>query len=868
MKKVLIIIGGIFLFILLALFLAPILFKDKIHAAIDKQLDKNLNAQVFYDPDKFDLSLFRHFPDVTVSLEDFGIVGNAPFDKDTLAAVSSFEITVDIMSVIKDGPIEIVEIDLIRPVVNIILLEDGTANYDIAKSTATDTATNADPASIQIQEWTITDGFFVYDDRSLPMILTGEGIDHTGSGDFTQNVFDMMTHTEARSFSLFFDGIEYISDKELAADVTMDMDFDQMKFTFKENEAVLSQFAFGFEGFISMPEKDVDMNLSFSGKDIDLKSVLSLIPGVYQEYLDGVDASGRVALDGHIKGISNETSVPEIAIHMEVADGKVKYSDYPVPMEALELDASFLYPSLDLTQTSFTVDKFHMLLDGEEVSASLYFKDLEDYFWDLKLDGNLDLDKLTHVVKVEGTNLKGHVNAKIDSKGRMSDLEAGAYDKLPTSGTVKLDNFYYSNADVAQAVSISQASLSLSPEAIMINSFQGKAGNTDMNLTGKITNYLQYIMNDSAMIRGNMAFNSQLVDINEWMVESPDTAEVAPPTEAIRIPQNIDFALASDIKSIRYDNLNLQDFKGNVIIKDGTVKLERAGFNLLDGKFEISGTYESAPELAQPLFNFDFDVAKLSIPKAFQSFLTIQKLAPIAEKMKGEFNTDFALNGALSNDMLPILSGIHGAGLIKIANATVEDVKVLDAIGKFTSLGSSPVGATLRDVIMSAEIKDGRIHVDPFDVSLWGRDAIISGSTGLDGSLDYKLSMDVPSGQIGQTLNSAISSIAGIDNLVGDNVTINLGIKGFYNDPKVNLLSAKPGGKSAEGGVKAALKQEATKKIEETKAEIKKEVEVKKDSAINEVKQEVNQQVEETKQEAKDEVQKKAKDALKGVFGK
>ncbi|WP_258100191.1 AsmA family protein [Marinoscillum pacificum] len=878
MKKVLIILASLIGLILLAAVLVPIIFKDDIQAAIDKELDKALNAKVYYDTDAFSVSLFKSFPDISVTVGDFGIVGVEPFEADTLVDVTEFSLTLDIMSVINGEQIEIVDVSLIEPSINVIVLEDGTANYDIAKpseETEEEETGESAPLSIKIQGWEIVDANVIYMDAATPMLAAIGGLNHSGSGDFSQDVFDMVTKTTVDAMTFSYDGVDYIYKKSLNADITMAMDLANMKFTFKENQVSLSNFGFGFDGYVSMPGEDIDMDITYAGKEINLISILSLIPGTYQEYLDGVTASGTVGFDGYVRGSVTETELPAVLANFSIDGGNIVYADYPIPMEQIDVKATFNMPSADLTETSFLMDKFHMLLDGEEVTAYLDFKDLEDYYWDFRMNGNLDLEKITQIVKLEETTLRGHINAQLETKGRMSDLEAERYMELPTTGSMEITDLYYQGVDLPQGFGISNTKMTLDPKDITLANFKGNAGRTDLYMDGKISNYLAYALNDSAMLYGNLNFSSSLVDVNEWMTEETEeeTPEDTSALEIIRIPENIDFVLASNIETIIYDDLELKNFNGKLIIRDGAITMEKVGFNLLDGQFEMNGAYESALSLAKPLYDFDFSIKGMSIASAFKSFTTIQELVPVAEKMTGKFSTDFKLGGSIGEGMMPVYEDMQGAGLVAIANAALQDVKLLTAISNVSKLNQDDGEVTLKDVLLQTEIRDGRIWVEPFDIKLAGKKATVGGSTGVDGTLDYAMAMDVPSGQVGEALNSAISSFAGMSNVVGKDITLNLGIAGTYDEPKVKLLSASPGGEG--GGVKAALEQQAKAKINEKKEEVTKKVEAAKDSAtavvtqkVDSAKAEVKEKVEEAKEEAKEELKDEAKDKLKSVFKK
>ena len=132
MKKVLLILGGLVLLLIVAIIVLPIIFKDDIQKALDDAIAENVDATVFYDVDQFSLSLIKSFPDITVSMGDFGVVGNGVFENDTLVSVQNFLVTVDLMSAISGEQIIIEEISLDEPNIYVKVLPDGTANYDIA----------------------------------------------------------------------------------------------------------------------------------------------------------------------------------------------------------------------------------------------------------------------------------------------------------------------------------------------------------------------------------------------------------------------------------------------------------------------------------------------------------------------------------------------------------------------------------------------------------------------------------------------------------------------------------------------------------------------------------------------------------------
>jgi uncharacterized protein involved in outer membrane biogenesis len=96
MKKLL--IGATIFVVLLVVsaFALPILFKGKIMEAVKKGINEQVNAKVnFADAD---VSLFRHFPTLSLQLQQLSVVGIAPFEGDTLMSVANFDISLNLMN--------------------------------------------------------------------------------------------------------------------------------------------------------------------------------------------------------------------------------------------------------------------------------------------------------------------------------------------------------------------------------------------------------------------------------------------------------------------------------------------------------------------------------------------------------------------------------------------------------------------------------------------------------------------------------------------------------------------------------------------------------------------------------------------------
>lgn len=880
MKKFLIILGVAFSIIVTAIIALPVIFKDDIRKALDDTMTENLNANVYYDIDAFNLSLIKNFPDITVSIGDFGIVGMDEFANDTLASIGTFLVTVDLVSVIAGDQIIVEEILLDQPKIIVRVLPNGKANYAIAKESEPlapanqEKTTQGEKASLEeeavkvgIEKWSIRNGKVTYIDQSINFFTTIAGVNHEGSGDFSLDIFDLKTKTTVDAISLGYEGTEYISNKSLALDAVLNMNLSEMKFTFKENKIAVNNFVMQANGYVSMPADNIDMNIAFGGKDIGLTSILSLIPGVYQEYLNGVVADGEIGFEGYVRGTFNETSMPEVAASLSVLNGRISYADFNIPIEKINIQSSFSYPSEDLSRASFNVDHFSMLVDGESVEAYLKLINLIDYNWDLGFDGNADLEKITKILPLENIQLRGKINAKLKTSGKMSDLEAERYNQLPTSGSVAINEFYFQSPELPRGFSIEQASLNFNPSEINLLEFNAKSGNSDFTLDGKLSNYLAYLLAEDERLIGQLSFNSSYLDLNELMPEErieeeaneievgtidPNKTSDEEIQTAIKVPENIDFTLNSSIHKIAYTNLSIDDFQGRVLIKDGSIILDQNRFRLLDGTFKITGTYITKG-LEKPKYDLEFKVKDLSIGKAFDAFETIKSYAPIAKQVSGKFSSDFKVNGLLGDDMMPIMEAINLTGLVSVAEGAVEKGDFLQKLSSVTSFktgsnASSAKNITVKDVLISTYIQNGRMYVEPFELEVSGQKAVVGGNNGLDGSLDYSMLLkDLSTGKVGNVLNSALSSLTGGKTTIANKINLTIGIGGTYDNPKIKLLGTSDASDDHSGSsTTAQFKEQLKEKVDEQKEKV--------EAAITKEKEEAKAALEKEKEEQRQKI--------------
>lgn len=867
MKKVFLAILILLVLLGVAVVSVPFVFKDKLIQTVNNEANKQLNAVV--EIKDFSASLIQDFPNLSLGIHDFSISGRDEFEGVNLVKGKELVFTIDIFGLLKGDEIAVESIILNDGDIQVLVDENGNANYDIAKETEDAETESEDDSSqelsFKLKNWQINNSNFYYNDASMAFETRLKGISNTGSGDFTLSQFILETGAKVDTFSLAYEGMEYLSNINLSVDAALDIDLDKMFFGFKKNQAVLNDLHLSFDGSIAMPENgDIVMDLNASTDQSQLKNLLSILPAVYTEDYANIKVNGEFGLMAAVKGVFNDKSYPAINLGLEIKDGAVQYPDLPAKIDRISMKAKVESPEgEDLDRMVVDLANFHAEVANNPVDLSLLLKQpISDPDIDAKLYTKLNFATLKQAIPLDGYELAGRMNANLTMKGRLSALETERYDQFEASGSAAVKQLNISGSALdGESYTIDTAQVAFSPKLILLNTFKANIAGSNVSAEGSLSQYMAYIFKDQDLV-GSLSVESDLLNANAFMTESgeAEVAEAETTEESmgyIELPKNIDFRFKSKIGKLLYDDYVIENFSGEVLLKNQQLSFNEVKMQSFGGDIWLSGYYQTREE--QPKVALDFKVENLDVNKVATTVNTVEKLAPIAKRSTGKFDANFNITGALDQELNPVWSAYQGDGLVKTKSIFFENFEPVNRLADKLNI-KKLAKQSIADTKVFFEIKEGRVFIKPVTTQLGDIPAKITGSTGFDQSIDYTFNLDIPRDLLGSTASNAI---AGLSEKLGAESSSKIPVDVFFTntvtDPKlrVNL-----------GGTVSNLKDQVTTKL-------KNEFNAKKDSLQNEVNErldaekekarqaaeEAKRKLEEEKRKAEEEAKRKAEEA-------
>ena len=757
-KKLLKWTGITLLVLIILLILIPILFKDQIKELIIHEVNKSLTAELSLRD--FDLTFISTFPNMTVELMDAKLTGKNEFKGVTLMDIENVTAHVGFWSVVAGDQIEIDEVHVTNPTFDVRVLESGLANYDIVKPDSLMTEEElSEPSSfkLSLNEYSIKNGQINYDDRASGMSAEIKNLNHTGTGDLTADVIDFATTTSMDELSFDMGGIAYLSEVKTNADVNLLMEFKEnsSKYTLKENEIKLNEVTLSVDGFYEMLEDHDNMDMKLDASKATFKEFLSLIPTFYHSGYEGMISSGKLALNGEVKGKMDDENLPGWDFKLKVNDGSIKYPDLPGKIHNIQVDAGSAFKGGDnLDLMTVDVPKFHANFSKNTIDASLGLRRImSDPFIQSKILAHVDLGTLKNFVPMEeGESYNGIMDADVDIKGSMSALDKGDFEAFTAEGELILSDFLYKSESVPDDVDIEKVKFTFSPQNLTLNELNAKMGKSDFAMNGQVDNYFGYMLRDE-VLKGDFAFNSNYLDLEGLMPASEEGAAETTseePTETsdepLLVPGNIDFELTTNIKKTRYNGIDVSDVKGNVHLNDEIATLKGLTMKAMGGVVGVKGSYNTQDH-SKPKMDFGYHLQEVDINTLATHFLTVEKLAPITKYAHGRISSNFDMTTDLTPSLEPIMSSLTSVGDLSSNSISIKGFKLLEKLESATKLKNIS-NQTLKSFKTHFTVEDGKVSVTPFNVKLGKINSNVSGYTTLEQKMDYKMRMDVPKDQL------------------------------------------------------------------------------------------------------------------------
>lgn len=863
--KILKITGITFVISLLILILLPIVFADTITEKVKVLANKNLEGKLNFNDSE--LSFFKHFPSLTLTLHEFNLNGSKPFKNKSLISAKEIGFGIDVWSAVFGNQTQIEEIFLENAKINIQVNRKGEANYNIYKSNPKENNTASESASLELENIQINNSELVYNDKSTKINIEAKGFNYKGKGDLLKANFNLKTSARIDSLSFVYDQKEYLKNKKVKANLITKINTNSLSFVFEKNDLVINQLPVEFTGFFDFLKNGYQMDFKLKTENSDLEDLFTALPAEYVSWMNETKMKGTTSAFLTLKGkyIATEKLSPELNFNIKVRDGYVKHSKapypvediflnldtklpnldinllkirldslyfdvnknklsavlisdgfgkkitidskvkskldlsfvsnalqvpnfklagnldadiiskgnfnkedkkfpitkgnfelkngliqtayYPKPIQNINLKASLNSPTGDFKDASFILSPTNFTFEGESFNMKASFINFDDINYNIKAKGTLNVARIYKVFSQKGLDIDGYIKADVNLAGKQSDATNGNLSNLKNSGTLEVKNIKTTSNYLAKPFLIENGLFKFNQDKINFSNFNGKYGASDITMNGNLENVINFVLSENQILKGNFNLTSNFLNINEFIptiTEETDDEKTAK-TEisgVVEIPNNLDVTIQTNALKTKYDDITIDNLRGNLLIQNGSLKLTNGNLGIIGATAKMDAFYKNEGT-QKAYFDYKINASEFDIKRAYNEIKIFREIVTAAESAEGIIGLNYSIKGVLNNKMEPVMPSLEGSGTLSVKKVKMKGFKLLNVVSSKTE-NPDIKDPDVTKVDIKTTIKNNIVTIERFKFKVAGFRLRFEGQTSLDGKLNLKMRIGLP----------------------------------------------------------------------------------------------------------------------------
>jgi hypothetical protein len=700
------------------------LLAKKLRSTLIDELNARLQVKV--EIYSLDIFLWSNFPNIGLRATGIQVKESLPFYRLNAIEADELSVVFNIWDVINDGAV-IEKIKLSGAKVRLYRGKHGI-NFDFFKPNTSDSS----DLDLELKQIQLINSQIWYIDEVEQNSANFESEKLIASGKFGEEKYRLSLKGDALFDHLKLNGNTLFMGKHLNTDSDLEVDNKVNSYHINKCLVSLGDLELDVKGDILMTSNAPDLDLQFDGKNLDLNSVLSVLPNKSFAGFKHESTSGKIFLKGKVKGKIDKEELP--AMNITFGGEKVAYlgEDAPINLKELTFNGSFekkkRSPNANL---QLDIKKLQI---GEGITKAK-INAIIDKQIDLNINanGNLSLKDFNEVINQNLLlNYQGDLTFNLNSKLMVKrEGERWKTTIQDVDGDIELKNGNATLISDSTVINGIQAKITCRNGGLNIQSLYAKWKENDALLTGEWSNFMAFATDSSNQLLFEGSLVSQNLNLNSALPVLPES-ENAHKT-AMLVKMKLDLVVANLI----WKKHDAKDVKGKLFINGEDIHLNDVYLKSMDGNINADIAFEKT-ENNNTRLRLKMLTQNVNISKLFERFNDFEQSEITHKNLEGFLTSDILYEQTFDEKGHVDLKSVVGLGELEITKGRLKDYKSLEALSKFVELKE------LRDIKFSdlkntIEIKNGVITIPNMKIKNNALNLELNGTHSFDNEMDYNI---------------------------------------------------------------------------------------------------------------------------------
>ena len=782
-----IVIASLIAFLLIVTLVINFLFKDQLIGVVKNQLNNQLDAKVSIS--KIDLSLWRHFPNVSVQFDDVNAQSSNKFlavnqlASDTFLIADKLFFEFNLFKLL-NSKYELKRVDIKNGYIKLKVDKNGNLNYEIIKPGE---KKSEGEFNLELKNLLLTNSRIEYINQEGSVRISAKADKLKLKGDFKSKVFDLDIYSNMVLNELTINNYSYIIDKP--TQLYLNLFINDTEYQIRESRVIINKLDLLTGGYIKLG-KTRSIELKTVGKNLNFGQIVETLPPQLKKEFEGYKTKGKVNLDFKVDGSLESGKNPNLNLGFTVRNGYFLHQGSGIELKDMDLTGSFNSKN---SNSTFKVGAITFKLGAGKVAGNCFYEKKIQSSFKVNLNYELNLIELKKFFNLDTIeNLSGSVNGNISLAGNyrskpkfslsdVSNLESSGKMSLKDVN-VKVKNSEYEFNRITGDVDVSNN--------LDFNNIVLYVHDNDFLINGSLQNWADYLLKRSSDITLKADITTRNLDLSKYFVENPKSTKSEYSRELL-FPENINLEVKLKVNNFKLNKFNAKWASGFLSYKPKMFILKSITFQTMDGR--VTGNGVISQDISK---NFvvkgQVDIAKLDIKQMFYTFDNFSQKILLDRHLQGKVSGKISISSEWNNALYLNKDKLLVDADITIENGELKNFEPMRSLSRFIALKEleNIKFSTLKNNIY---IKDKQIVIPQMDVYSSAFNITASGVHLFDNHYNYKIKVllsDILWGKAKHAKSENEEFGAVEDDGLGK-TSIPLSITGFNSDYKITYDSKK-----------------------------------------------------------------------------
>lgn len=712
-------------------------YQDEVKEYIVAELNKQLNTEVIVDGKDIDFTVIKSFPYGSVNFKNVKALDADGLKKDTLFSAGEIALQFNLLDIFKKN-YRIKKIEISDVKLRIRVNKEGKDNYHFWKE-SNDTASAA--FSFALENIVLKNVSLNYRNSQTKQSI--EGVVKSGkfAGEFSNEKYTLNTVADLFVNTVKGGNVYYLRNKNIHTEFALNVDNTLNAYKIESGKLKIEDLLFEVFGSVIYSGGNPLINVGVKGKDMNIRSVLSLIPEKYKGKINEYESEGEFYFDALIQGSLAGENIPQVTADFGIRSANITQIKDKIVLKNVNLKGHYTNGSKQKGElSSLQLLPFSADINLGSLKGELKITDLDHPSFSGRVEANATLQEVQSFIKldtVESINGSVKINAEFSYDGKAG---TDNYENITASGdlvisdaNVKLKNNILDFKDL-------NGEFKFDNNDLAVNEFRGKISGSDFEIKGFFRNIGGFILKENQDITIEASLNSKMIDLNELLANKEED-HPSDNKYKLKFSEHINVNLNAEIQHLQFRKFDATNIKGIIKLKDKKMVLDPVVLSTMNGTISTSGLVDGSDSTKLLVTCFS-DVNRISIAKMFEEFENFGQANITDKNIKGTATAKIQFASVLSPELQMDLDKLYAGVDMSIDNGELNNVESMKSLSRFISLKEleNIRFATLKNQI---EIKKQVVTIPKMEIKSNALNLTVSGTQTFSNDINYRIKLSL-----------------------------------------------------------------------------------------------------------------------------